>query len=219
MDIITFPRLKISELQTLTESTLTICEPLAEVAEQRQAVETEFTNFKESVLKKYASADDKQTIDKERDRYNSGFFFAIRAEKFYPYEDESAKETVDKLLNLSSKYGAKINRLPLNEETAALDNCMQETEAIDLTPLSSPAVAQWIPLIKDANQRFKNVANEYVEKNAAISNLESASVVAPGLMHALELLAIQIFSVVNVSPTDALTKAYSEIETLADTYR
>ncbi|MDF1548749.1 MAG: DUF6261 family protein [Bacteroidales bacterium] len=218
MEIITLPRLRIAELQSLTEATLKICTPLTEVEEQKQQVEKEFTPFKEGVLKNKARAE-KKTVDKERDRYSSGFFFDIKAETYYPYTDKAAIETVNKLKALSKKYGIKINGLPYNEETAAIDNCMEEAEKIDLSPLTSPAIGRWIPLIKEVNLRFKDMANDFVEESTAVATLESASAVAPELIHAIEELIIQIFSVIRVSPTDALKKAYSELETLVDSYR
>jgi DNA repair exonuclease SbcCD ATPase subunit len=218
MEIITLPRLKIAELQSLTASTLKICEPLTEVDEQIQKVETEFTSFKEGMLKNIATANGKKTIDKERDRYNSGFFFDIRSQMYYPYEDPAAQSAVDKLKELSKKYGSKINKLPFNEETAAIDNCMAEAEAIDLTPLSNTSIARWIPIIKDANQRFKDVANEFVEKSAAAASLESASAAAPELVHAIEQLYLQIFALLRVNPNHNLIKAYSELGELVDSY-
>jgi hypothetical protein len=219
MDILTFPRLKISELQTLTESTLKITESLTEVEEQRQQVETEFTSFKESVLKNQARAGEKRTIDKERDRYNSGFFSDIKAEFYYPYTENTAIETVKALKELNKKYGTKVNRLPLNEETAAIDNCVKEAEAIDLTSLANSAVSRWIPLLKDANTRFKGIASEFVEESAAVSSLESASAAAPELVTAIERLVVQMFSAIHVAPSEALNKAYSELEVLFDSYR
>ena len=219
MEILTLPRLKIAELQTLTEAVLKICAPLTEVPKEKQEIEKEFAHFKEGVLKNLAPADDKRTIDKERDRYNSGFFADIRAETYYPYNDAAAKNTVNKLKGLAEKYGTKINRLPFNEETAVIDNCIEEAGAIDLSPLVVPAVERWIPLLKDVNQRFKDATKEYVEESAAAANLESASAAAPGLYHAIEELFIQIFSVIRTTPNDALVKAYNELETLVDSYR
>ena len=219
MDIIRLPRLRISELQTLTESALKICEPLTEVAEFRQKVEDEFANFKEGVLKNYVTTEAKATIDKERDRYNSGFCYEIKAEFNYPYEDTAAIETVKSLRAHYKKYGFKVNRLPLNEETAALDNSMEEAEAIDLTPLANAAIGRWIPLIKEANQRFKVVIGEIIEDSAEAAQLESASVLAPGLVVAIESLIVQIFSAIHIAPTDALAKAYTELDTLVDSYR
>ena len=218
MEIITLPRLRIAELQSLTEATLKICEPLAEVDKQKKQVEKEFVPFKEGVLKSKAVAE-KTAVDKVRDRYNSGFFFDIKAETYYPYTDKTAIETVNKLKALSKKYGFKINRLPYNEETAAVDNCMEEVDKIDLSLLTSPAIGRWIPLIKEVNQRFKDIAKEFVEESTAVATLESASATAPGLIQAIEELLIQIFSVIRVRPNDALKKAYSELETLVNSYR
>ena len=218
MEIITLPRLRIAELQSLTEATLKICEPLTEVEEQKQQVEKEFVPFKEGVLKSKAVAE-KTVVDKVRDRYNSGFFFDIKAETYYPYTDKAAIETVNKLKALSKKYGTKINRLPFNEETAAVDNCMADADKIDLSPLTSQAIGRWIPLIKEANQHFKEVAKEFVEDSTAVASLESATAVAPGLVDAIEELLIQIFSVIRVTPSDALKKAYSELDTLVNSYR
>lgn len=219
MEIIRLPRIKIAELQTLCELSLAICTPFTneELKKQIQLVEKEFDAFKKGILKNQAKTLKKIT-DKERDGYISGLFFDIKAETYYPYTDKAAIETVNRLKELSKKYGIKINGLPFNEETAAIDNCMAEAEAIDLKPLNSN-IARWIPLIKDANQRFKGVTKEFVEESTSVSSLESASAVAPDLIDALEDLFIQFFSVIRVSPNDKLEKAYSELETLVDSYR
>lgn len=219
MEIISLPRLRLAELQSLTEATTAICAPIKEVEVQKQQVDKEFVVFKEAVLKKQAGGEIKKAVDKIRDRYNSGFFFNIKAETYYPYTNEAAIKTVKQLKDLSVKYGFKINRLPFNEETAAIDNCLEEAEKIDLDSLTNKAVGRWISLIKKANQDFKNVAKEYVEESTAMASLESASAVAPELIYALEELFLQLFSVIRVSPSDTLKKAYNELVTLVDSYR
>ncbi len=185
----------------------------------RLEVEKEFTTFKEGALKKQAGATVKKTVDKKRDRYNSGFFLDIKAESYYPYTEKAALETVKQLNSLSKKYGTKINRLPFNEETAAIDNCIEEAEKIDLSPLANSAIGRWIPLLKEANQQFKEVSKEYVKESTAVAALESATAVAPELTNNLEELFIQFFSIIRVSPTDALKKAHNELETMVNAYR
>lgn len=219
MEIITLPRLRLAELQSLSEAAASICAPIKEIEKEKLVFDKEFAVFKEAVMKKQAKGEIKKAVDKVRDHYNSGFFFDIKAESFFPYTDEAAIEIVNQLKKLSEKYGFKINSLPFNEETAAIDNCMEEAEKIDLSPLASNDIGRWIPLIKEANQEFKDVSKSFVEESTAAASLESASAVAPELVHALEELFIQLFSIIRVAPTDELKKAYSELKTLVDSYR
>lgn len=219
MEMIHVPRLRMNELQTLSESSLSITGAIPEVANERQKVETELTAFKEGMLKSQASAEGKRTIDKERDRYVSGLAYNIKAERFYPYTEEESINTVNELLKQNSKYGIKSSRLPVNEQTATVDNWIDELEALDLSKLNNTAISRWVELLKDANQRFKEVAGEFIEENAEAGTLESASSVAPELTNALEQLYIQLFALIRVSPSDTLTKAYSELEILIDSYR
>ncbi|NJO92321.1 MAG: hypothetical protein HC831_27650 [Chloroflexia bacterium] len=182
-----------AELQSLSETAASICAPLKEIEKEKQAFDKEFAVFKEAVMKKQAKGEIKKAVDKKRDRKVSGFFYDILAETFYPHTDEAAIETVNQLKELSEKYGFKINNLRFNEETAAIDNCMKEAEKIDLSALTSNDIGRWIPLIKQANQEFKEVSKSFVEETTAAASLESASAVAPGLVHALEELFIQLF--------------------------
>lgn len=218
MEIITLPRLKNAELQSITETSLKICAPIKEIEEQKKQVEKEFAAFKEGAQKNKTKAE-KKIIDDNRDDLISGLFFNIKSETYYPYTDKAANETIVQLKELSKKYGTKINRLPYNEETAAIDNCIEEVEKIDLSTLESPSITRWIPMLKDANQRFKEVTKEFVEDSTAATKLASATSSAPNLIHAVEELFIQLFALIRVSPTDELKKTYSELQTLVDSYR
>jgi hypothetical protein len=219
MEIINLPRLRIAELQSLTETAVEICAPIPGLEEQIEGINKEFALFKDAVLKNKAKGEIKKAVDKKRDHKVSGFFYDIKAETFFPYTDQAAIETVNQLNELSKKYGFKINSLPFNEETAAIDNCMEEAEKIDLTSLPDQTIGRWIPLIKEANEEFKTVTKDFVEESAAAASLESASAVAPALVGALQELFLQLFSLIRVAPTDALKKAYVELETLVNSYR
>ena len=151
MEIITLPRLRNAELQIVCESSLTICQPLTIIQEVREKVEKEFAPFKAGMLKVQASAGDKKNLDKERDRYVLGFFGNVKAEEYFPHEKKAAQNVVAELIKVVNKYGGKITRLPLNEETATIDNMIGEVDKLDLSSLSEANLLRWLPLIVNAN--------------------------------------------------------------------
>ncbi len=216
MDIISIPQLKLGQLQSLTESSLSITASLTAVVVERQKVEDAFNTFLEGMKKEGANSD-KSTLDKTRDNLLAGFFFSVKAEEYFPNGDESVAAALKQLRELTESYGFKITRLPYDEETSAIDNLISRVEAIDLTTLGH--VARWLELIKTANENFKEASKDYLEQRVDSAALDSASEAAPVLLTQLENLYTMLFANAKVSVDDAQIRAYSELSELVNTYR
>lgn len=216
MNIITIPQLKLGQLQSLTEQTLTITEPFAVLAPYASVVQAAFESFLTG-MQKDSTASDKRTLDRTRDQFLSGFFFGITAESYYPTDDPVVKEVLKKLLLVTGKYGTKIKNLPYNEETAAVDNLLAELAKIDLSTI--PNLDRWVAKIDTANEDFKVASKDYLETTVADSETKSATFLAPALVTELENLYTMAFAFAKTAPDGQLTKAYLELSQLVKTYR
>ncbi|MBU2886054.1 hypothetical protein KO507_09805 [Gilvimarinus agarilyticus] len=216
MNIITIPQLRLGQLQSLTEQTLKITAPFEVLAPYTASVQAAFDPFLTG-MQKETSASDKKTLDRTRDRYLSGFFYSMEAESYYPTDDPVAKEVVKKLLQITEKYGFKINKQPYDEETAAIDNLLAELAKIDLSTM--PHLERWTVLIKAANADFKAASQDYLQTTVTDSKTKAASALAPALITELENLYTMSFAFAKTAPDEQLTKAYQELSELVNTYR
>lgn len=219
MEIFTLPRLRVAELQALTEVTIKICENIEGIDPALNKVTSGYDKYKESMLKVAASADDKKDLDKTRDRLISGFIKDVQAEKLFPHEDAAIKKSVKELVNIAGKYGTKINRYPLNEQTAAVDNLLTECKALNLSSLDGSGIARWLPLIENANAGFKQANQQYIEDSAGSSAIDPATSLAPELTDAIGNLIIVLYTKARFSNDEAAGKALAELEELVDSYR
>lgn len=216
MDIISIPQLKLGQLQSLTESSLSITEPITAIASERQKVQDSFKEFLAG-MKKDGTSSEKKTLDKTRDNLLSGFFFSVKAEEYFPNTDTATTASHKQLLEITDSYGLKITRLPYDEETAAIDNLISRVEALDLTGLEH--ISRWIALIKTANENFKEASKDYLEQKVDSDLVDSATETAPELLAELENLYTMLFANAKVSSDDAQIRAYSELSELVNTYR
>ena len=214
--MIAVPRLRLAELQTLTESTLSIAAPVPVVAEELSALQATFDKFLEG-LQKDRAASDKATLDKTRDQIISGFLLHVRAEDNFPYDDATFRNTIRNIRRITERYGFAITRLPYNEQSAQVDNMLGELEKIDMTGLE--LLSRWFTPIREANEAFKAAADTFVQDIAATAQQDAASTIAPELLTNLESLFTMMFAHAQVSPTEELTKAYLELSVLVDNYR
>lgn len=214
--MISIPRLKLAQLQTLTESALSIASPIALVADQIAETQTVFDDFKEGLLKDQA-ASDKKTLDQTRDKLISGFMLGVKAENNFGHDDAGILTTLREVTRVADKYGTAIIRLSYNEQSARVDNMLEELSRIDLTNV--PTVSRWIDPIRDANENFKVASTDYVKEIASTTQFASASTIAPDLLNKLEGLFTLLFAYAQVSPTEELTKTYAVLSTLVDSYR
>lgn len=216
MKLITVPQLRLGQLQTLTEQTIKLTEPIGQLSPWLADVQAAFKPFLTGMLKDPAGSD-KKTLDKTRDQYLSGFFLNVKSESYYPHEDATMQEVVQKLLRVTEKYGFKINKLPYDEETAAIDNLLAELGSMELSGI--PHLARWIGKIKAANESFKAASKDYLETYVKNSTTESASVAAPALTVALEDLYTMLFAHAKVAADQELVNVYQKLSELVDTYR
>ena len=216
MEIISIPQLRLGQLQTLADKSLEITQPIALVAEAHAAAKGAYDRFLIG-MQKEAAASDKKTLDKTRDAQVSGFMFGIKAETYFPHSEETVKTALKKLMQLTGDYGFKINKLPYDEETAAIDNLLAEAKAVDYTGLEH--LSRWLPEIEKANAGFKEASNDYLESLLESSATDAASAAAPDLITALEDLYTLIFAHARVTGTEELTSTYQKLSTLVDTFR
>jgi len=210
------PRVRMAQLQTLTENVVRITENLTEVAPQVQSINTAFITFQEGMTKS-ASASNKKTLDRSRDLLNSGLFRNIEAEALFPHDSPVVSNAVDEVVTISQKYGLELNRLSYDEQTAETDNLIAELEALDLGLL--PNIERWIPFIKAANNSFKETVEAYLEDQTEASDTKAATIAAIPLENSLHELFTMLFAHVNVTQTEALIVAYKELTTLINSYR
>lgn len=219
MKLITLPRLRLGQLQAITESTLTICKNLAQFASSILGVENAFVPFKAGMLKNNASGEKKGKLDQTRDKRVTGFFGALDAEEKIENDDPAILASYVELVKIADKYGPSIRRLPRDEETTAIDNLLAEIAKIDITPLVPTGIPRWIPSLEATNNGYRDASSEFISDSVEADSTEAASIQAPELIDALEKLYLKIFASIALTPNDELEKAYAELETLVDSMR
>ncbi|TAJ06852.1 hypothetical protein DMA11_22360 [Marinilabiliaceae bacterium JC017] len=217
MELISLPRLRVKELQTVGEKSLSICAGIIEVEPAARKVETILEVYKKGVRKDQASAGEKKGLDKIRDRFVSGFTADLNAEMYFPHVDPVTVEALNRLQDLTQKYGTKITRLPYSEETAAVDNLLADLKEIDTQALDFK-VARWVPLIEKANNDFKAADDAYIDEKVRADQTDAATSQAPELIEALENLYKLLFAHVQITGTEPILTAYAKLETLVKSY-
>jgi len=216
MEIISIPQLKLSQLQHLAEDSLRITASIALLSDQRGQVKSAFDVFVAGMKKDNATSN-RKTLDRTRDQLVSGFFFAIKAEEYHPYTDAGVIGKIDTLRKIAEEYGFKINKLPYDEETVAIDNMIARVEALKLTEMKH--LSRWIPLIREANQNFKSASGDYFDQRMKAAATESATEAAPELLVALENLYTMLFAHATVKADELLIKAYQQLSALVHEYK
>jgi hypothetical protein len=216
MILITLPGLRLGQLQTVGESSIDICKNIPEIAPEMVKVNSSFDAFKTGMLKDKASAEKKRKLDLNRDRLSSGFMNVVFEEQIFPNEDELIINAHAELLKIVKKYGRRIIRLPRAEETAAIHNLLADIAQMDVTPLLPTGIPRWIPVLEAANKEYKLAAKKFISDSTDANATESASSLAPALEEALEDMYTMLFATIKRTPSDALKKAYGDLETLID---
>lgn len=219
MELLSLPRLRTGELQALAENAVEICKPLAELKPDVADVELKLKSFAESMRRRKASASEKAGLDKTRDMLLSGLFHCIKSDSFFPYADDAQKELSGKLMELNKKYGFGIKHLPMNEETAAVDNLLAEIKSLNPQALEQSGAARWLKLLKQANEHFKQSELSYISDKAIVSATETATDSAPELSKAVEKLFLKTFSFAQISDKKAFSAAYAQFSQLIGLYR
>ncbi|WP_068471626.1 DUF6261 family protein [Saccharicrinis aurantiacus] len=218
MELIVLPRLSLNHLQTITEESVKLCETIPELSAAIEKVNNVLEPFKEGMLKESLTAVDKKNTDWKRDRLTKGFIKSVRNELLFDHSDAEVLETLKQLNKVVDKYGIEVTRLPLNAETAAIDNLLSDVAQIDITSLSNTGITRWIPKVNDANQAFKIANRDYNAKTTSNSAINSASSIAPSLRKSVNGLYAMLFGLIMMSPSDNLISTYKQLDTLVDTY-
>jgi hypothetical protein len=143
----------------------------------------------------------------------------VYEERKFPNEDQLIIDTHADLLKILKKRGRKIIRLPRAEETAAIDNMLADISKMDITPLTVTGITRWIPFVAAANEEYKQAAKEYISDSTDANAEASASSLAPALENDLEEMYTMLFAAIKRTPSDALKKAYADLETLIDSMK
>lgn len=219
MKILKLPLYRLGQLQTVGDSSVDICEGIPEIAPELAKAKVSLAAFKQGMLKDKASAEEKRELDLKRDRIVSGFMNVVYEEQKFPNEDQLIIDSHADLLKIVKKYGRKIIRLPRAEETAAIDNLLADIAELDVTPLTITGIPRWIPFVESANEEYRQAAKEYISDSTDADAKASASSLAPALEDDLEEMYTMLFATIKRTPTDALKKAYAELETLIDSMK
>ena len=212
MELLTLPRLRNKELQTVGENSVRICGEIVDVKPAIDKVTITLNTFKEGMQKELISAGTKKDLDYKRDNLVSGLITNIKAESLFPHP-ETIQETLLALLTITKKYTG-IGRLPYNEETAAIDNMMDELSKLDLEDPALAGITRWFQPISDSNNAFKAAGSEYIESTARLSETSPASAIAPELSEDLENLYTLMFAHAKIGANPAIVTAYKELEVL-----
>jgi len=219
MELLSLPRLRMGELQSLAENAVKICKPLAELKTDIANVELKLASFAESMRRAPASASEKAELDKTRDLLLSGLFHSIKADSYYPYPNDTQKELSAKLKDIEKKYGFKTKHLPIKEETAAIDNLLADIKSLNPKALEQSNADRWVNLLKEANENYKQSELGYISEQASASDINTATDSAPELAEAIEKLCLKVFSFAQISDKKAFGAAYSQLSQLVASYR
>ncbi|NJM15377.1 MAG: hypothetical protein HC896_08355 [Bacteroidales bacterium] len=219
MKLITIPRVRLNQLQSLAESSLEICRPLTEIQESTSKAAKSFEDFKQSMVKEGASADEKGELDLGRDKVVTGLVGAVNAELHYPHQDNGVKEALAKMAKTVNEYGLKIKNYRLPEETSAIDNLLADLNKLNLAALEGTGLLRWPMALAHANNLYKDADREYIADATVTKSSLSATNQAPILISELENVFLKLFSQIVVNPAEHLTKAYARLETLVGSYQ
>lgn len=214
LELITVPRMRVAQLQSLSEKTLTIGARHGQLQAAVERVQIDLEGFKAGMLRHTASAAEKAELDKIRDRYVSGLFHLIRSEENFPYETTEDKAVLAHLAALHKKYSPSFSRLPLEEKTASIDNLLSEMQIMDLSRFANGRLKSWMVLIQNANFKYITAAQGYLSESAETSGIPSATAKAPQLTAALNALYSMMYAHIQISGDAALQKSYIELQML-----
>lgn len=219
MELLTLPRLRNNQLQTVSDDTIKISVGLPQLESHIPKVKKQIKRFKTGMTKEKLSASDKKKLDSSRDELAACFIRAVKIESHFPHKDENTIATLKRVLDVVDNYGLKMTRLSYDEETAAMDNFIFDLKKIDFAPLANSGLARWIPIIEQSNKQFKDEVYDNIDEDVASSKLASASKVAPDLRDALNEYYSVMFAYLKIQSSPELETAYAQIDILLNSYR
>jgi uncharacterized cupin superfamily protein len=202
----------------VADGTIEICENIPELTEPLEEVKTVLNPFKEGMRKANVYSTERNLKDKVRDNFTSAFMQCAKGEKDFPYENDEVISAVEGLAAVLEKYSAKVTKLPLDEETAALDNMLAEVDKLNLTALEGRDILRWPAIIKEANEEFKSVSGNFIEDNVQANEILAASKIAPQLRSEIEKLYVKLFSLINIHANEEHIKAYAQLQEIVKSF-
>ncbi|TRX64588.1 DUF6261 family protein [Carboxylicivirga sp. M1479] len=212
MELLNLPRLRLKELQTVSENSVRICDAIPEVQPAVKKVKEAIADFKASMQKEKVPAATKSELDKKRDKLIYGLVLRIKSDSHYPFTGEKS-QAIESLLSITTKYNG-INRFRYNEQTAAVDNMIDEMRNVDLQDEDFKDINDWLNLVEQANNDFKAASDSYIESNAQLSDTKSATDMAPLLAESLNGLYSLMFAHARIGTSPAISNALMELEVL-----
>jgi hypothetical protein len=218
IELLKLPRLRNAQLQVAANGTIEHCKQFSELKEKLEEVNRFFEPFKEGMRKASVIGTERKQKDKVRDDYTSALMNCTIAEKLIPTDDEQVIAALENLTAVLDKYSFSVTRLPLDEETAELDNMLAEIDRLDLSALEGRDILRWPVLIKAANEDFKVVSGDFIEDNVEAKEILAASKIAPDLSHALDKVYVKLFSLINVHEKEEHIKSYLQIQEIIKSF-
>lgn len=215
MKLIALPRLRLNQLQTLAENSVRICQALPQLEAALANVVPVLAEYKDSMNKPQTSAAQREEFDKSRDQALLGFTLDVRSNLYYAAHPPEVLQALQNLAQLLDKYD-DIRYLPLDEETAAIDNLQAELRSVDFAPLAGATlVERWLPLIEEENNAFKRASQNWLSEKAQAEQVAAPGKIAPALRQQLQGLYAMLAASYTMQPQDAALKnAYYEITQL-----
>jgi hypothetical protein len=219
MDLLTTPKLRLGQLQSLGESSIDYCDGLTEIEPEWAKANSSYIAFKASMTKVRVTAKKKRALDVSRDRKVTGFMNVTEEERKYDHDDKVILKALEALLIVEKNYGTKITRFSRAEETSAIDNLLTDVAMLDLTPLLATGIPRWVPKIEAANEAYKDADEDYNTDSTDETEANSAGSLAPALEHDLNELYAMLYAAIKRTPTPELIKAYAKLEILIDSLK
>ncbi len=103
--------------------------------------------------------------DNLRDNILRGMIHIVKGMTYFP--DENLSDMAEQIKTLIDKYGENIQRIPQREESAVIENLLQDLQTETIAGiLPQLGLSQWVPKLQEANANFDNLYLARSEKEA-----------------------------------------------------
>ncbi len=103
--------------------------------------------------------------DNLRDSILCGMKYVVKGMTYFP--DENLSDMAEQVKMLIDKYGENIQRIPQREESAVIENILQDLQIEPIAGmLPQLGLSQWIPKLQEANANFDSLYLARSEKEA-----------------------------------------------------
>ncbi len=104
--------------------------------------------------------------DNVRDNVLSGMGYIIKGMTYFP--DKNLSDMAEQVKNIMAKYGKGVQRLTQREESAVIENILQDLQTEPIASmLPQLGLSQWVAKLQETNTNFDNLYLARSEKEAA----------------------------------------------------